>query len=65
MAGKHGEIKPERSDQDNRGEILLDIYEEENIEGKMEPEQRTLKSSRAGGGLKAPGQSRLSGRQMQ
>ena len=38
MVGKHGEIKPKRNDQDEQGEIPLDIHEMEKIEGMIEPE---------------------------
>ena len=54
-AEKHGQMKPGRKDQDKQGEISLDVREEEKIEGKMEPEGRTLESSRADTGVEAPG----------
>ena len=58
MMGKH---------QGKRRKIPLDIHicKEERVEGKVEPEWRTLKSQRAGTVVEAPGQPRLSSRGMQ
>ena len=67
MITDKGTVGSERSDQDKLGGIQLDVQvcEEEIIQGKMEPERRKLKPSPAGTGVEAPGQPRLSCRQMQ
>ena len=45
------------TDQDNTGEIpLVQVFEEKQINGKMESERRTLESSPADTGVKAPKQ---------
>ena len=48
--------EPEKDDKDRRGEnpLLVQVFEEERIEGKMEPERRTLESLPAGTGVVGP-----------
>ena len=41
MTRKYSKMKPERSDQDKRGEIPLGVHEEKNVD-RIEPEQRTF-----------------------
>ena len=60
---KSAPMEPERSDQDKRGKIPLDVHEEK-IECKMQPERRMLESSRASTGIEVPGQPRLLDREM-
>ena len=43
---------------------MVHVCKEKKIEGKMEPERKTLESLRAGTGMEAPGQPRLSNREM-
>ena len=64
LARKHGKVKPEKSDQDKRGEISLDLHTCKNIMGKMEPERRTLELLRPRTGVELPGQPRLPNREM-
>ena len=57
--------KRKRNDQYKRGEIpLLQVFGKDMIEGKMKPKRRVLESQRAGTGVEAPGQLRLSSRDM-
>ena len=67
MEEKHGKMKPKESNGDKRGEIPpVQIFEEEeNIEGKMEPERKMLQSPLAGTDLKAFGQPHLWSKDMQ
>ena len=62
-----GTVEPERGDEDYKeGELsLVQVFEKDEIEDKMEPARKTLESSPAGTGVEAPGQSRFSCREMQ
>ena len=63
---KKGKMEPERNDQDKQGEIpLLQVFGNYMTKKKMKPEWRAPQSQRAGTRVKAPGQLRLSGREMQ
>ena len=44
--------------------IPLQIFRKDIIKGKIEPERKVLESQRAGTGIEAPGQLRLSRKEM-
>ena len=61
-----GTEEPKRSDKDKRRKIpLVQIFGKEKMKGKIELERTTLEPSPAGTGVEAPGQPRLSCREMQ
>ena len=62
-----GTVDPEGNGEDKGREIpcYVHVCKEKRIQGKMEPERRTIESSLAGTGPETPGQPRLSSRKMQ